>query len=731
MVYVLPMMHAFIQRIALFACCFWPALVLYAQDHPVNRGQYIVHVSPLQEEMHIDGILDEPAWEKAEPASRFHRVLPTDTGYAAAQTEVRLLADENFLYIGVICFDPLPGPRPVESLRRDFAFGNNDNFIAFIDPYNDQTNGFAFGVSAAGAQWDGIQANGGFVSLEWDTKWKSAVKNYTDRWTAEMAIPFRSIRYIKGDTVWGINFSRLDLKTNEKSTWAPVPRQFQTANLAYTGTLVWPASLPAPGIRFSLIPYALVKASSDREAGKPTSYSVQAGADAKLMLSTSLNLDITVNPDFSQVEVDQQRTNLDRFELFFPEKRQFFLENSDIFASLGEEKVRPFFSRRIGLENPIAGGMRLSGKLSENWRLGLMDIQTVARDEFAGANFGVAVLQRKLFSRSNITAFVINREVTDRPTDSSFTGNSFNRVGGLEYNLASADNRWTGKAYYHHSLYSGANSESGAASASLTFENQFVKATLAQTWVGRDYLAEVGYVQRTGYYLLNPSLQYKFFPPGGRVANHGFILAPVVYFTPSFSVSDRNLQAKYFVEMMNKQLFYLQVNDMYIRLQAPFDPTHTGGDSLATGSSYHWNEVSAGYSSDLRKPLNAVLSVLYGGFYNGSRFSVEGQLNFRIQPYARLAMTGAFNSIVLPAPYNSANLLLLGPKVDITFTDKLFLTTFLQYNNQIDNLNLNIRFQYRFAPVSDFYLVYTDNTWPENFRNKSRGVVAKLSYWFN
>jgi hypothetical protein len=183
--------------------------------------------------------------------------------------------------------------------------------------------------------------------------------------------------------------------------------------------------------------------------------------------------------------------------------------------------------------------------------------------------------------------------------------------------------------------------------------------------------------------------------------------------------------------MMNKQLFYVQVNDMYVRLQSPFDPTHTGGDNLIAGSSYHWNEVAAGYSSDLRKPLNIVLSVLYGGFYNGSRFSVEGQLNYRIQPYASLALTGAYNSIVLPEPYNSANLLLLGPKVDLTFTDKLFLTTFVQYNNQIDNLNLNVRFQYRFAPVSDFYLVYTDNTWPENFRNKSRGVVAKLSYWFN
>ena len=313
----------------------------------------------------IDGKLTEDIWENSEQAKDFYRILPIDTGFASAQTEVMVAFDETHLYMALICHDTTQGKRPVESLRRDFSFGLNDNFLVFIDTYNDQTNGFSFGISAAGAQWDGLQANGGFVSLNWDCKWYSAIENYPDKWIAEFAIPFRSIRYQEGVKEWGINFSRLDLKQNEKSSWAPVPRQFQSANLAYTGTLSFAEAPPKLGTRFSLIPY--LAGGLSREFDNPdrpdTETTGDVGFDAKVTLSTSMNLDLTVNPDFSQVEVDRQVTNLDRFELFFPERRQFFLENSDLFASLGSESIRPFFSRRIGLNVPVIAGARLSGKL--------------------------------------------------------------------------------------------------------------------------------------------------------------------------------------------------------------------------------------------------------------------------------------------------------------------------------------------------------------------------------
>jgi hypothetical protein len=634
--------------------------------------------------------------------------------------------------MAIICYDQLPGKRPVESLRRDFAFGKNDNFLVFIDTYNDQTNGFSFGVSPAGAQWDGQQANGGNVNLNWDIKWRSAVKNYDDRWVAEFAIPFRSMRYNGGDAEWGINFSRQDLKTSEKSSWAPMPRQFATATLAFTGSLVWDEPLPDAGLRFSLIPYTSAKTTQNTEAGEPFKTKLNAGGDAKMILSTSMNLDLTVNPDYSQVEVDRQRTNLDRFELFFPEKRQFFLENSDLFANLGTENLRPFFSRRIGLTSPIQAGARLSGNIGNDWRVGLMDLQTGPKDDIPASNYAVGVLQRKVFQRSNISAFMVNKEVMFfNDEDTAYTGNDFNRVAGAEFNLASADNRWTGKTLYHQSFYPGADGDAAAAAANITFATQYVNATLNQAWVGADYNAEVGYIRRKGYYEISPGFQYRFFPKSSRIANHGPIFKTMMLFDPTMMLTDRESEISYQVEWLNKSTVKVDLENDYVYLTDPFDPTNSGGVPLPADTDYKWNELSATFTSDIRKQFNFMLMALYGGIYNGERYSLNSEIYYRVQPYAALSLVSSYNNIKMPDPYNDAELILIGPRLDFTFTEKLFFTSLVQYNNQIDNVNINLRFQWRFAPVSDLFIVYTENAYPSGHEIKNRGLVFKISYWFN
>ena len=194
-----------------------------------------------------------------------------------------------------------------------------------------------------------------------------------------------------------------------------------------------------------------------------------------MILSTSMNLDLTVNPDYSQVEVDRQVTNLDRFELFFPEKRQFYLENSDLFAKLGNDNLRPFFSRRIGLESSVLAGARLSGKIGNNWRLGLMDIQTNQNDSVVGGNFTVAAIQRQVFSHSNITAFLVNKQMMNLNNDTSFANNGFNRIAGIEYNLASANNHWLGKAFFHQSLYPGVKGNASAIAENISYSTQYLK----------------------------------------------------------------------------------------------------------------------------------------------------------------------------------------------------------------------------------------------------------------
>jgi hypothetical protein len=705
-------------------------IILFGQSKGINREKYRINISETSSTINIDGILDEPVWLSADKASHFQRVLPTDTGYAVAQTEVKVLYTESTLYLGIVCFDPSPGKRPVESLRRDFSFMKNDNFIVFIDTYNDQTNGFAFGVSAAGAQWDGVQANGGTVNLDWDIKWRSEVKNYDDRWVAEFAIPFRSMRYHDGATEWGINFSRQDLKSNEKSSWAPMPRQFATATLAFAGSLAWDKPLPSSGPRFSLIPYALAKTTQNKEAGQGFKPDATAGIDAKVILSTSMNLDLTVNPDYSQVEVDKQMTNLDRFELFFPEKRQFYLENSDLFANLGSLNIRPFFSRRIGLNSPVQAGARMSGKIGNNWRIGLMDLQTGEKDNVLASNFTVAALQRQVLSKSNISAFLVNKQVMLH-NDTSFTGYRYNRVAGMEFNLTSANNHWIGKTFYHQSFYPGAAGDAAALAANISYTTQYLTATLNQAWVGADYLAEVGYIRRKGYYELNPIFQFKFFPASSKIVNHGPAIKLDMLFDPALSLTDRETQLLYQVEWINKNIATIDIKETYLKLQAPFDPTNTGGVPYAAGQEFNWKEIGASFVSDIRKPLNFLISSRYGEYYDGSRLTMNGELYYRVQPYGSLAIVTTYNNIDMPLPYNSAEFILIGPRLDFTFTNKLFFTSLIQYNNQIDNINLNLRFQWRFAPVSDLFIVYTENSFPGDYTIKNRGLVIKLSYWFN
>jgi len=413
------------------------------------------------------------------------------------------------------------------------------------------------------------------------------------------------------------------------------------------------------------------------------------------------------------------------------EKRQFFLENSDLFASLGNENIRPFFSRRIGLENPVQAGARLSGQVGEKWRIGLMDMQTGTKSGIRAANFGVAAIQRQLFSRSNITAFMINKQITSPIEGEDVSDSGHNRVAGIDFNLSSADSRWTGKAFYHQSFYPDASGDASTLSGRVSYETQKVSLSLDQAWVGADYLAEVGYVRRKGFYQVNPSAGYKFFPVSKKIANHGPSVEIDMFYSPDLSLTDREIDISYSLEWLTRSKISLEFEEGYIKLLEPFDPTNTGGDSLTAGSEFTWEEIELTYNSDIRKSFNYVVSTRYGGFFNGTRLSLIGELNYRIQPYGSLALMASYHQISLPEPYNSAELVLIGPRLDITFSDKLFLTTFAQYNNQIDNFNVNIRFQWRFAPVSDFYIVYTENAWPDNFKTKNRGLVAKLSYWFN
>ncbi len=709
-----------------------------AEAQTKNAG-YRLHIKKTTENIEIDGILSEQVWndENTDVARDFFMVLPADTSLATQPSEVRMTYDEKNIYLSATFYSTIPGPYTVESLRRDFVFGKNDNVLIFIDPFNNQTTGFSFGANAAGAQWDGTMNNGSKVDLNWDSKWVSEVIPYEDKWVLEMAVPFKSIRYKKGVKEWGINFSRLDLKSSEKSSWTPIPRQFPTAALAYTGILVWDEAPPHPGVNYSLIPYVLGSVTDDNIDGGSTENEIKAGGDIKFALTSSLNLDLTINPDFSQVEVDDQIANLDRFELFYPEKRQFFLENADLFANFGYDNIRPFFSRRIGLDIPIHAGVRVSGNLNENWRIGIMDMQTASDEEVGlpSQNFAAFSLQRKMFSRSSLGLLFINKQSIDYPIESDEYYElypEYNRNLGLEYNLASQDNLWTGKAFIFKS-FSPDDAGNGFTQAfNLEYKSQKWNYGFKEESVSDDFRAEVGYVPRNGYIKLSPFLGYLFYPKKGNIISHGPKWSSFYFFNEDFEKTDYLNLLQYYLNFRNRSSFRLTLIDEFVELQEPFDPTGTGKPELPAGSRHYWNAVRMNYSSKPQSVFTYSIGLRVGGYYqDGSWFSMNNELGYRFQPYVSLSSVISYNNISMPAPWNTTEFWLVGAKADITFTNKIFFATLVQYNEQTQNFNLNSRFQWRYRPASDLFLVYTNNYFQPPLDERTHTLTLKLVYWFN
>lgn len=685
----------------------------------------------------IDGIGNDVAWQNTDVAKDFFMVLPMDDGPANEQTEIRMAYDDKNLYLLATFYHKKKGEYTVESLRRDFSFGKNDNFLLFLDPFNNQTTGFSFGSNAYGAQWDGTMYDGGQIDLNWDSKWVSETTRDHEKWVFEMALPFKSIRYEEGVSEWGINFSRLDLKSSEKSSWTPIPRQFPTASLAYTGTLIWDTPPPKPGTNFSVIPFVSGTVSRDLEQNGETDYDAKVGGDVKFSITSSLNLDLTVNPDFSQVEVDRQVTNLDRFELFFPEKRQFFLENGDLFAGFGYPTIRPFFSRRIGLGVPIQAGARVSGNLNEKWRLGIMDMQTakVGDTGLPSQNFGVISIQRKVFSRSSIGLLLVNKQSLEYPQENDSINAlyaKFNRNLGVEYNLASSNNLWNGKAFFLKSFAPDASANGMTQAAHLEYKSRKWNWRVQEEWVSDDYTAEVGFVPRKGYINLKGTLGHLFFPNRGIVLSHGPELNGIYYFNENFKHTDHTSYLLYSLAFHDRSSLNIFVSDDYVELLAPFDPTRLGKEQLAPGTKHQWNAFGWMYASKPQSLLTYTFDARFGGYYSdGNRTSLTTELGYRFQPYVSLSANINYNRIKLPAPWNTNQFWLIGSEIDVTFTNKLFFATLFQYNEQSKNFNLNSRLQWRYAPASDLFLVYTNNYLIEPFEGRNWGLTLKFTYWFN
>jgi len=708
-----------------------------------------VLVPSIEGEVIVDGIGNESDWDKADWANDFWMWRPTDSLLAKKQTRFKVIRDDKYLYL-LVELSTNGTNFTTPSLKRDFSSYGQDYLHLLFDTFSDATNAFNFITNPLGIKADGLISGGNedyrtSRNYSWDTKWNVETKIKSNSYTAEFRIPFSSMFYDNKNSSWRFNIYRRNTQENEHSIWVKTPQNQQIGNLAFMGKMIFEKPLKKARNPISVIPYISgIDYNDFTNSNKNTSASI--GGDAKIPIGNALNLDLTFNPDFSQVEVDDQIVNISRFEISLPEKRQFFTQNDDLFKDFGSTRdVIPFFSRRIGvakdidgntIENRIIAGGRLSGKLNSNLRIGFLNVLTEAdkKNEIPSNLNTVFTLRQKVFDRSNVSFFFIDRRTTDE-YDFISEEKRKNTVTGLEYNLASPDNKWIGRAYLHKSFTEGLNDDDMIVGMNLQRNTLRHKAKMVFIHGGEDFRSDLGFFRRTGFLKFEPSYSYRIYPKNENVISYEFTQYNflVLNSAKDYIVSDRGFWSSIRKSYLNGTSLRFSYSNRYEYLFNDFDPTRSEGSTpLPANSNFNYSTYQISYRSDQRKAFNFDSEFKYGSFYNGTKLSIENELKWRKQPIFNASMIVNYNSIKLPNPYPSKNIWLISPKLDFTFTKTLFWTTFVQYNSQGENLGLNSRFQWRFAPLSDLFLVYNDNyISSDNFSPRYRSFNLKLTYWLN
>ncbi|GAA4274999.1 DUF5916 domain-containing protein [Aquimarina gracilis] len=707
----------------------------------------------LNEPISVDGLLDEPIWKKAEKTTTFYMNFPK-SGIAtpdSIQTQVQVAYTTSTLYISAICYGKLQNG--VFSLKRDDpVFWEGDIFGVVLDPINTKNSAYLFATNPKGVQADAIMDNQNIgrnstltrvLNTSWNTIWQSATQINDTNWTMEIAIPFKVLRYTNTGE-WGLNFFRRDVRTNTNHTWAPVPVQFQEMHLDYTGRLRWPIPIKKSKFNFAISPYTLVRNSKNYQSDNSSETTFDFGGNIRMGISKGLNLDITINPDFSQVDVDRQVTNLTTVNIRFPEQRLFFLENSDIFSNFGIPPMRPFFSRRVGLDSdnnpiPIQFGARLSGSVNKNLRIGVMNVQTDRSENQASTNYTSLAANQRVLKQFLLKGYLHNIQATD--TENVADEDEFNRVGGLELDYRSKDGKYRGSWGYGLSDTPEVNTKNGFHKMELAYNGRNLNFFTDIAGVGNNYINRIGFFPRNfhvdavrdttirlGFDHFYTRLNYIIYPKNRKINFHNLGVRQIYTVTKDGRPFRYEWIPNYTIQWKNTNKLDISYNVMRPQLLFPF--AFTDGEPLPSGF-YHYNFGSVSYSSDRRKNLIYTLGLQNGGFYNGTRTQYRLDLTYRIKPWGVYAMNTSLDDLKFPEPYGSAKYWLIGNKTEISFSKKLFWTTFIQYNTQRDNFNINSRFQWQINALSNLFIVYTDNYSVNTWEKKNKSLVIKLNYWLD
>jgi hypothetical protein len=683
----------------------------------------------------LDGdVLNDAAWQVAAPLDRFWQTTPDAGRPASERTEVRILYTRDTLYFGIVCHDREPQRLVVNESRRDSSLEDTDSFQIVLDTYRDRQNGFVFGTNPAGLEYDGQVTNegqgggdgsslGGF-NLNWDGSWQVRTRVGDFGWSAEFAIPFRTLRYGRGDDqTWGLNFQRNIRRRNERAYWSPPERQYDLYRLSSAGALEQLAVPPQRNLQVS--PYLLGTLARDAQAGAATDRHGEAGGELKWSVTPALTFDATVNTDFAQVEADEQQINLDRFNLFYPEKRPFFLENAGFFGVGTPGEVDLFFSRRIGLGPegeviPILAGARLSGKAG-GVNLGLLDMQTREEEGIAPANnFAVARAYRELPNRSGIGGIFTNRQATGDDV-----GDDYGRTLGV-------DARWgIGRfvdlaAYAARTFTPGVEGAQHAAHLSVAWKSAAWEVFGKYTDVGEGFDPEVGFLQRRGYRKPEALVFYTHRFTSGALLEARPHVSYRGFWKPDGFQESGFLHLDNHLEWRSGWELHTGVNVTRAGLRQPFE-IYPG--IVVPPGSYDNVEGQLVGITNQAAPLSLEVDLNAGGFFDGSRVRVAAELRARIGDTFNAYADWTRNDVSLGGGRFVTNL--LRTRLSYSFTPRLYLQALLQYNDRIDNWSTNLRLGWLHSANTGLFVVYNENRETAEWGMRDRSLTLKLSRLFD
>jgi Domain of unknown function (DUF5916)/Carbohydrate family 9 binding domain-like len=736
---------------ALFALALWVSCALAQSAAAQSNGAIDYNSARLDRKLpatratgriELDGRLDEPAWAIAPVAKDFIQNDPREGSPATYDTEVRLIYDEDALYIGVFANDPDPSGIIINELRKDFNTGNGDSFQVVIDTFKDERNGYQFAVNPAGAKWDAQMSNEGRENnSNWDGVWDVKTRISEEGWYAELRIPFRTLKFSPStEQTWGINFQRRLRRLNENSYWAPLPRIHSLSRVSMAGSIEGLQGIQ-PGNNFRIKPYAL--ASSSRVGQGANTGDFDAGFDVKYGVTSGLTWDFTVNTDFSQVEADEQQINLTRFSLFFPEKRDFFLENSGIFqfgvgsASGGggggggrqnpSQDMILFFSRRIGLSDdgsaiPILGGTRLTGRAA-GFSVGALNIQQREEGTSPSTNFTALRLRRDLLAQSDIGVLVLNKETS---------GAHFNRVFGADANFRffqDLDVNFAGAKTFSPQIAGAADGEDWYSKSSFNYNsNRFAFRGGYQT-IGERFNNEMGFVPRRGVNNGEMHVGARFRP--NWTWTRGWLRETYPHWqVENFTRRGGGLESRYMdwhwpVTFHDSTFIEVGVNPNIEVIRTSFTINSRRNIRIAPGR-YEFNEKFILWRSNAAAALAFNGRYSTGDFYDGYRRGYEFGSTVRANEHFNVSGNVSYNDIDLPQ--GAFTTTLISGRVNYFLNTKMALNALLQYNTDARQWSSNIRFNVIHRPLSDIFLVYNERRDSRTGDMIDRALVAKMTY---